>query len=221
MNCEYILFFDDVDGVLTKKTLKVLKLNDDETYTFTSLPMNFNGNLREFQSDRLCHLVYLLNEFEDLDVISRYLSKVRRVEEAGNERYNLVSIYNKSEIFVSPSNVGSKLDEITNRRFMRYDDFNQIIPCDGLYILRPNKDDTVSIDVAPVAIKGSIKQYELMTGNILVFALNDDSMAYIRSEENVMELEPTEEMNKYSFISPYNKGKVFVKTSKIEAQKIN
>lgn len=221
MDCEYILFFDDVGGVLTKKTLKALKLNDDETYSFTSLPMNFNGNLREFQSNESCHLVYLLNGSKDSDVISKYLSKAKRVEPVGNEKYNLVSIYRKSEIFVSPSNVGSKLDEITNRRFIRYDDFNQIIPCDGLYILRHNENDTVSVDTAPVVIKGSIKQYELITGNILVFALNDDSMPYIRSEESIMELEPTEEKNKYSFISPYNKGKVLVKTAKINVERIN
>ena len=133
--------------------------------------------------------------------------------------YNFITTYKKGNVDV---NTFSKLPSvemiIPNKKFAKYTDVMGRVPCGNLHILAYNLDNTVSIIEPPITMNCSIAEYEFLTGNIFVSDIDEKMIPYV--EDCVVELETTENKNKFNIINRYKKGKVKVKSSSINSVKV-
>lgn len=210
----YFVYFDEVNVVLPFHKVKVLEENND-SYSLRDMPININGSLMEYQN-RVGKFVYILDEFEDSKYIQSNPSFVN-VLEGDNNKYNIVKLYDKNNIGVKGSKLGSTIID-PDKKFAIYKNTYKLLYSDEIYVLRQNNDGTVSIHSAPFFIRKSILQYQIENDCFLVVAYRDSLEC---DRDDIIELESLGDDNKYDIMKIYERGKVNVKKQKKSISKIN
>lgn len=204
---EYFVYFDEVNVVLPFHKIKVLVDNGDD-YSLINLPININCSLKEYQNN-VGKFVYILHEKEDEKFIKNNLSYIN-VLEGENNHYSILRLFDSKSVNVKRSDIGNIIGEV-NKKFAIYKNSYNLTYSDEIYVLKQNPDNTVSVKKAPLFIKKSMLQYQIENDCYLVVSYRDSLNC---DNDDIIELEPLGDDNKYDVIRIYDKKNVKVKKSK-------